>query len=111
MTSHVGYGSKTYAISADGTDEVAGAGERCVIDKILVGGASTSTDCDISLQRQDGTVIHSWLAMDLTDADALRHGLSCGPWGLESLDGLQVVTLDNASLVIALTVCFRRGIL
>jgi len=106
MSYKAGYGSRSVAVSgAAATAEIVATGITCVLDAILIDGTATSTDSAIEVQDQAGNKIHAWKSGDLTAA--WPDGLSCGPYGFVSSDGLQVVTTGTNN--INCTVLVRVG--
>lgn len=87
----------------------------CVLDQINIqvdSAATSSSDFDIELQTADGTSLHKWGSLDpVNTASLVRDGLSCGPYGIRSRRGLQVVLTNNdtASSVIVLNYLYRDG--
>ncbi len=101
-------GSKSTRYATAGTKVPVASGD-CVLDKILVNGASAATDFSCIVRTvTDNTELHTFVGIDTTDAELVRLGLFCGPFGIGSADGLELVLAGT--LGIDITAVYRTGL-
>lgn len=101
ISSNIHIGSKTapYLLEISGTTyveqrTVVAAGTECRLDHILVGTSDgVVTDLLITVQTVGGVTLGIW-QIDPTNAAMLKRGLSCGPRGIHSDDGLLLIAED-----------------
>ncbi len=93
MGATIAYGSKSRV--ASGNPTVSAAGQHAVLDAILIHGDSASDDVSIEVRTvTDNTILHTFANINCTQELVHFFGLSCGPIGLESTDGLEISATD-----------------
>jgi len=109
MTSHIGFGSDVSGLITTNTTTAIVAAGNCVVDKIFVNNVGVGV-LNVDLQDAAGNSTLAWTGIDVTNADAQRHGISCGPCGIRIQgSGLRVVTAGGTTFNI--TVAYRSGLL
>ena len=111
----MGYGSRTYTVSATVTgaattsDVTLVSAGRCTFDGIIVSVGNVPTDLTVTIKDAAGATIHAW-QFDPTGSAAVRDGIRSGPNGMGSVNGLKFSVTNNGSTgLVALTMLYRDG--